>query len=47
MMEATPSPPFKVIEAEFPLHFLVVALDPPPKLREVYESLHRRICGQI
>jgi hypothetical protein len=41
MMEAVPCSTFKVIEAQFALHLLVVAFDPPTKFRETHQVTHR------
>ncbi len=35
VMKAVPGTPFKVIEAEFALQFLVIPLDPPTQLAEL------------
>jgi hypothetical protein len=43
-MEAPPSPAFKVVEANLPLEFLIVALNTPTEHGEVHEFLERR-CG--
>jgi hypothetical protein len=37
MVEAAPSPPFKMPEPDLLLEFLIVALDPPPQLGNVDE----------
>ena len=46
MMEATPSPTFKMPEADFLLEFQVVALNAPTQLGDVDQSLEGDIRGK-
>ena len=46
MMEASPSSPLELPEAEFAFQFLVVAFDAPTQFGRVDESVDGRIFGQ-
>lgn len=46
MVEARPGPSLVVIQPHFPLHLLVVALDPPAKFCEAYELGKGRLLRQ-
>ena len=46
MMETAPPAPFIITKAEFLLELLVVALDPPPQLCQVDQTIKGGIFGQ-
>src|SRR5258708_36167425 len=46
MMEATPSPTFKMPEADFLLELLIVALDAPTQLGEVDQAMKGDVHGK-
>ena len=43
MVEATPSPSFKISQADLLLEFLIVAFDPPSQLGNVDELTERDV----
>ena len=46
MMETAPPAPFIITKAEFLLELLVVALDPPPQLCQIDQTIEDGIFGQ-
>src|SRR5258705_5990147 len=46
MVEAAPPAPFIITKAEFLLELLIIALDPPPQLCQINQTVERDILGQ-
>src|ERR1700726_2041406 len=46
MVEAAPPAPFIVTKAQFLLELLIIALDPPPQLCQIDQTIERGIFGQ-
>jgi len=46
MMETAPPAPFIITKAEFLLELLIIALDPPPQLCQINQTVERDILGQ-
>src|SRR5712671_7080313 len=46
MVEAAPPAPFIITKAEFLLELLIIALDPPPQLCQVDQTIEGDILGQ-
>ena len=46
MVEAAPPAPFIIAETKFLLELLIIALDPPPQLCQIDQTIERGIFGQ-
>ncbi len=46
VMEATPSAAFEVVQAEFLLHLVVVALNAPAQLGQAHQSARGRVSWE-